>query len=120
VTALYIGDLDRDGLNIENNTRRVLEEVVGGPLDWHRLAMTERLAEENGITPIWKVDGRDRKGHWAIEAESLGQAALVALLRETLDGMLPAPLADVHERERVQRAEVRERLGLNGSAGRES
>lgn len=108
--VLYLGDLDRSGADIEDNTRRVLEREAGRAIDWTRLGMTEEQAAEQGIEPIWKVDGRDRKGHSAIEVESLGQAAVVELVRDALDRLLPEPLADVLERERVQRAEARARL----------
>jgi hypothetical protein len=72
--------LDRQGVDIENNTRRVRERGAGRELDWRRVAVT---AEQAGaIEPIWKVDGRGaEKAGWAWEAESLGQAAVVALLR---------------------------------------
>lgn len=103
---LYLGDLDRSGADIENNARHVLEEATGFEFDWHRLAMTTDLAAEHNITPIWKVDGRDRRGHEAIEVESLGQAALVRLVDASLVELLPEPLARVLEREREQRTAV--------------
>jgi hypothetical protein len=108
--VLYLGDLDRSGADIEANTRRVLEREAGRVIDWTRLGMTEEQAAEHGIDPIWKMDGRDDKEHWAVEVESLGQAAVVALVRDALDALLPEPLADVLERERRQRAEVGGRL----------
>jgi hypothetical protein len=89
--VLYLGDLDRSGNDIEENTRRVLERAIGRALDWLRLGMTQEQAEERGITPIWKVDGRDCKGHWAIEVESLGQGRVVRLVRDALDSLLPEP-----------------------------
>jgi hypothetical protein len=36
----YLGDLDLAGDDIEANTRRVLEEILGGKLQWQRLALT--------------------------------------------------------------------------------
>ena len=105
--VLYLGDLDRSGADIEANTRRVLEREAGRELDWTRLGLTEEQAQERGITPIWKVDGRDRKGHWATEVESLGQAGVVHLVRDALDALLPEPLVRVQEREDAEREVVR-------------
>lgn len=99
--VLYLGDHDRCGFDIEANTRCVLERETGIPSRWNRLGLTDKQA--SGIEPIWKVDGRDRKGHWAWEVESLGQTAAVALVRQGLERLLPEPLADVRERERQER-----------------
>ena len=90
--VLYLGDLDFSGGHIEANTRRVLERASGRELNWERLGMTEAQATAHGITPILKTDGRTRKVHEAIEVESLGQAAVVALVRDKLDALLPEPL----------------------------
>lgn len=107
--VLYLGDLDRSGADIESNTRGVLERAVGCELDWTRLGMTEGQAAARGIEPIWKVDARDRVGGWAIEVESLGQTAVVALVRAALDVLLPEPLGVVRAREEVQREVLRNR-----------
>ena len=48
-----------------------------------------------------------KKGRSAIQAESLGQAALVALVRAELDALLPEPLADVRVREDQERERMR-------------
>jgi hypothetical protein len=104
--VLYLGDLDRSGSDIEENTRRVLEGEVG-PLAWLRLGMTDEQAQARNIEPIWKVDRRDGRGHEAIEVEALGQAEVVALVRDALDALLPEPLADVLEREDLQRSAAR-------------
>jgi len=100
--VFYLGDLDRSGADIEANARRVLEREARRELDWTRLGLIEEQAQERGITPIWKVDGRDRKGHWATEVESLGQAGVVALVRDALDALLPEPLVRVQERENAE------------------
>lgn len=99
--VLYLGDLDRSGLDIENNSRRVLEAGADCVLDWTRIGLTPDQAAS--IKPIWKVDGRDGAGHDAWEVESLGQAAVVALVRSELDRRLPEPLARVREREAAER-----------------
>jgi hypothetical protein len=114
--VLYLGDLDKAGDDIEGNTRSVLERATGRSLDWRRLAMTEKQAE--GIAPIWKVDGRDKVGRWCWEVESLGQRWLVERVRDALDELLPEPLADVQERENVQR-EAETELLRSLSAGAE-
>jgi len=106
--VLYLGDLDRSGQDIERNAQRVLERVLERELDWERIGMTPEQAKS--IEPIWKTDGRDGIGHWAWEVESLGQGAVVALVRSALDALLPEPLADVLERETRQRRPVGRRL----------
>jgi hypothetical protein len=105
--VVYLGDLDKSGADIEANARHVLDVSTAR---WHRLVMTDDIAAEHGIDPIWKVDGRSGAGHWAVEVEALGQAQLVELVRAHLDGLLPEPLDDVHERERQQRDTVRTAL----------
>ena len=110
--GLYIGDFDLCGNDIERNTRRVLEQDAGlGELLWERVAITEEQTEmlrAQGMEPIQKTDGRfkDKHPHLAYEAEALGQAALEALLRDRLDGLLPEPLDRVLERESQQRTKV--------------
>jgi hypothetical protein len=100
--VLYLGDLDLSGGHIEINTQRVLERAAGREIEWIRLGMTEAQAQARGITPILKTDGRTKKTHRAIEVEALGQAGVVALVRDALDARLPEPLDDVLEREREQ------------------
>ena len=43
--VLYFGDYDLCGGQIEDNTRRVLEQEVG-PLTWERLALTEQQVKD--------------------------------------------------------------------------
>jgi hypothetical protein len=128
--VLYVGDLDKSGGDIERNTRRVLERACaserrqavdairrerGTPnprpvLEWQRIAITPEQA--TGINPILKPDRRERGGRlrecW--EAEALGQAQLVLLVREALDALLPEPLDRVQEREDAEREAWRKRL----------
>lgn len=106
--VLYLGDHDRSGHDIETNTLGVLERAAGRTLDWTRIGLTEDQSET--IQPIWKVDGRDGAGGWAWEVEALGQSAVVALVRASLDARLLEPLADTLARERVERAEIAGRL----------
>jgi hypothetical protein len=110
--VIYPGDLDLAGEDIEANTRRVLESYTG-PLAWERLAVTGEQVAEHSLPVIIKRD--KRKGSYpAVETEALSQSILTGLLTARLDALLPDPLADVLERERAQRAELRVRLG--GSA----
>jgi hypothetical protein len=110
--VIYLGDLDLAGGHIEANTRRVLERYTG-PLEWERLAVTREQVAEHGLPTIVKRDRRYNDGHphEAVETEALSQALLVRLLTGRLDALLPEPLEDVQERERVQREELRDRLG---------
>ena len=112
---LYLGDLDRSGEDIEANTRRVLEDAEPDWMGrWERIALTEEQVEELGITPMFKKDGRDGAVREAWELQALGQAALVRLLRETLDDLLPEPLEDVRQREAAERDVVAAALGKLG------
>jgi hypothetical protein len=98
--VLYLGDRDRSGHDIEANTWSVLERAADRDIEWTRIGLTEEQTE--GIEPIWKVDGRDGRGHYAWEVESLGQSAVVSVVRSALDALLPEPLASVLERERAE------------------
>lgn len=106
--VLYIGDLDLAGDHIERNTHAVLEREADRPLDWRRLALTVEQAEEYGLEPILKTDGRykDKKPHEAIEVEALGQSVVTGIVRSGLDALLPCRLEDVLEREHAQREHV--------------
>jgi hypothetical protein len=108
----YLGDQDLCGGQIEANTRKVLEELIGGELDWHRIAITEQQVELHGLPVISKPDRRYKPARWhdAVETEALGQAFIVNLVREWLDSLLPEPIKDVREREKGQRARMRAAL----------
>ena len=110
--VLYLGDFDHQGGQIEANTRSVLEGLIGGELDWERLAITEAQVVANDLPVISKPDRRYKplRHHDAVETEALGQSAIVNIVRDRLDDLLPEPIADVHERERAQRAKVRNAL----------
>jgi hypothetical protein len=108
-TVLYLGDLDRCGLDIEHNAAAVLQAATGRLRNWTRIGLN--MDQVEGVEPIWKTDGRDGQGHDAWELESLGQSALVALVRSTLDDLMPQPLTDVQEREVAEIESMRERLG---------
>jgi hypothetical protein len=57
-TVGYLGDFDLAGGHIEANTRRVLEEIVGGELKWTRLALTREQVDEYDLPVIIKYDNR--------------------------------------------------------------
>jgi hypothetical protein len=47
--VLYLGDYDLCGDQIEQNTRRVLEREIGGPLKWERLAITREQIDQYAL-----------------------------------------------------------------------
>jgi hypothetical protein len=106
----YLGDLDLAGDDIEANTRRVLEEIVGGSLQWQRLALTRAQVERYNLPVIIKHDQRFKDGggrHEAVETEALSQTLIQDIVRSWLDGLLPQPLERVLVRERRERARLR-------------
>jgi hypothetical protein len=116
-TVLYVGDGDLQGGQIEANTRRVLERLVGGKLNWTRIALTEKQIDRYDLRPlqIMKVDHRYNPSHPnyrgpAIEVETLKQQVLVQIVRDALDALLPEKLEDVLEREGRQRRSILARL----------
>jgi hypothetical protein len=116
--VLYLGDLDLAGAQIEANTRRVLEHLVG-PLNWERLALTKGQADFYHLEPIIKLDNRYKpaREHEAIETEALRQSVIVDIVRRRLSELLPRKALEyVHVQERRQRARILSRLGKpNGS-----
>lgn len=110
--VLYIGDLDHQGAQIEQNTRRVLVRETG-ERDWRRIALTTAQAQEHRLEAVEKADRRYNppRAGWAIEVEALGQGVVTRLVRDALNDLLPSPLADVLVREQAQRDEWKERLG---------
>jgi hypothetical protein len=108
-TVIYLGDADFSGGHIEANTRDVLERRVG-ELDWKRLAVTDEQIADFNLTVIQKYDARTKSYHDAVETEALGQARIVAIVRDRLEELLPEPLADVHEREEAEREEIADLL----------
>jgi hypothetical protein len=105
----YLGDLDLAGGDIEANTRRVLESIVG-ELNWQRLALTREQKEQYNLPVIIKRDERFKNGggvHEAVETEALSQTLIVNIVRAWLDGLLPQPLERVLVRERRERARLR-------------
>jgi hypothetical protein len=110
--VLYLGDYDLSGNLIEANTRRVLEQAIGGELQWERLALTKRQIEEYRLPEITKRDRRYKDGrpHQAVETEAISQRVLVEILRARLDELLPEPLARVLERVARQRRRLERML----------
>jgi hypothetical protein len=114
--VLYFGDLDLAGNQIEDNTRRVLEREIGGPLRWERVALTEEQVARYNLPVIVKHDRRYKDGrpHEAVETEALRQTVLIEILRARLDALLPEPLERVVVREARQRKRVAALLRANG------
>jgi hypothetical protein len=115
-TVGYLGDHDLSGGQIEDNTRRVLEQEIGGELDWTRVALTAVQVSDYDLPVIVKNDRRykDGRAHEAVETEALSQTVLTEILRDWLASLLPEPLERVQEREQRQRRQI-ERL-LTGAA----
>ena len=103
--VLYCGDWDWQGHQIEHNTKSVLERVIGGELDWKRIALTEEQVRKYRLRPfeIRKPDHRYKpvRYHEAIETEALKQNVIVGIVRDALDAELPEPLAKV-QRQRAK------------------
>jgi hypothetical protein len=114
--VLYVGDWDLSGNQIEENTRRVLERVIGGPLRWERVALTGEQVEQYDLPVIIKHDRRYKDGrpHQAVETEAISQRVLIDILRQRLDELLPEPLRRVQEREEQQRRKVAALLRRKG------
>jgi hypothetical protein len=110
--VLYFGDFDLAGGQIEDNTRRVLEQERG-PLQWQRVALTREQVTAHNLPQITKHDGRFKNGggtHQAVETEALKQTVLMNILRDRLNQLIPQPLARVHEREARQRKRIENAL----------
>lgn len=106
----YLGDLDLAGGDIEANTRSVLEEIIGGRLNWTRLALTKKQVERYDLPTIIKTDKRFKDGggrHEAVETEALSQTLIVDIVRRWLDRLLPGSLDTVLVREQRQRTRLR-------------
>lgn len=106
----YLGDHDRSGGDIEQNTRDVLERLIGGELDWERIAITPKQIKRWRLIAVPKLDRRDGQWHDAYETEALGQRRINEILRRWYDAQLPEPLADVLERQEEQRRQMRAAL----------
>jgi hypothetical protein len=106
-TVGYVGDGDLCGAQIEANTRKVLEQLIGGELNWTRVALTDEQIARYHLEEfkIMKPDRRYKPPRYApaIECEALQQHIIVAIVREWLEALLPEPLERVRERERRQR-----------------
>jgi hypothetical protein len=109
----YLGDLDLAGGDIEKNTKRVLEQIVGEELvNWQRLALTQAQVEQYEWPVIIKHDRRfaDGGAHEAVEPEALSQAVIVEIVRDWLEELLPEPLQTVLEREEQEREALKQYL----------
>ncbi|MEE8551416.1 MAG: hypothetical protein V3T08_09215 [Gemmatimonadota bacterium] len=116
--VIYLGDLDLQGAQIEENTRGVIEAEIGRSVAWRRIAITREQVEEHDISPMLKRDHRYRppKPYEAWECESLGQRRIIDLVTTALDELLPEPLSNVLEREADQKAELEGFLAGMGGA----
>lgn len=110
--VIYLGDLDLQGEQIEENTRYVLESELGRELEWERIAITMDQVEEHNLTGLQKSDHRYRPARTfdAWECEALGQREITDLVTGALDRLLPTSLRLVQERESDERARLEEFL----------
>jgi hypothetical protein len=106
----YLGDLDKAGGDIEGNTKRVLEKIVGTELYWVRLALTQEQVNLYRLPVISKFDKRDKKFHDSVETEALSQSVIVQIVKDWLEEILPNPLKDTVEEEERQREAWREAI----------
>jgi hypothetical protein len=106
--VLYFGDRDLCGGDIEGNTQRVLERIVG-ELRWERLALTQTQVDFYRLPVIIKHDRRFNNGgeHEAVETEALSQSVIMQILRDRLDELMPEPLERIHERADAERERIR-------------
>ena len=91
----------------------MLEEAIGGELDWERPALTREQVDQYALPSITKRDGRfkgDGGLHEAVETEALSQTRIVRIVRDWLDGLLPQPLDEVLAREEHERERLRRRI----------
>jgi hypothetical protein len=115
--VLYIGDYEIGGPadQIEDNTRRYIEEHTGRRIDWTRIALTQAQVDADPRLlrlVITKSDKRTKppRSYEAVECEAVGQVTLEQLLREALAERLPEPLEAVQVREAEQQAALIKRL----------
>lgn len=110
-TVIYLGDLDRQGAQIEANTRREIEDSTGA-LDWMRLALTDEQIGEYDVPPKLKRDGRygDGREDLAYETEALSQGVIQTLVEQRLVEILPMPLEAVQVQASKERAVINARL----------
>jgi len=115
---LYLGDWDFSGGQIEQSTRRILEEACADDLDWQRVGLTEDQVDQYDLRRlvIHKTDKRHaRRGccpHPAVEAEALGQTTIRRIIEDRLADIVPTDINEVLEREQDERVEARELLGI--------
>jgi hypothetical protein len=90
-----------------------LEDIIGGELNWQRLALTREQVEHYDLPTITKTDKRFRNGggvHEAVETEALSQTTIVDIVRNWLDARLQQPLNRVLNRVLVREQRERARL----------
>jgi hypothetical protein len=91
-TVGYVGDGDLCGGQIEANTRRVLEQLIGGELNWTRVALTDEQIAQYQLEQfrIMKPDHRYKPPRYepAIECEALQQHIIVEIVRQWLEFLL--------------------------------
>ncbi len=84
----YVGDADKAGDDIENNSHRVLDEVCEIK-HWERLALTWTQVEAHGLPTLVRLDKRDHITCEVCEVEALPQRVLNDAVNAFFEGWLP-------------------------------
>jgi hypothetical protein len=97
ITVYYLGDHDPSGRDLERDVRERLTRYSKRPFTWKRLAVSPEQFAEYGVRPLApkKSDSRYRwfigQGwHDCAEVEAVPANDLRALLREAIEGHIPA------------------------------
>jgi hypothetical protein len=104
IDVLYLGDFDKAGVDIENNTLSVLVDAGVGIAGWRKVALTAELVDSYGIALEPRRDGRNGLVYEVAELESLPQSVVETLVVTALDDLVD--IGDVLERESTERAEL--------------
>lgn len=113
LAVAYLGDADKAGGDIEENSYRVMDDVFDIK-HWSRVALTWEQVEGRGLPTLPRTDRRNGTTYEVCEIEALPQRELVDEVGSFVESWLPdgVDLDDVHEREQAERDEIRRHLGL--------
>lgn len=122
INAVYIGDHDPSGRDIERNIRQVLSEYSGRDFTWRRLAVNPEDFDQYDIIPLEpKLNDRryrqfaDEFGDRCAEVEAIPADVLRDRVEAAILDLIPAgawaKLQQIEEQERQTWAQVMERIG---------
>ena len=110
IHVLYCGDLDIGGGQIEENTRRVLDDACRAKFAWERLMLTEAQVRHHELPCILKTDRRYKGGdgtHEAWECEALSQKLIIEMLEKRLRRLLPKTIEEIEAIDEQERSMIR-------------